>query len=175
MAWTAPRTWVVGEIVTAALLNTHVRDNLKFLWHEVSYDQITAGVSSTATTEGTATTVISSSAVTYDGAQLATVEFFSPDVLPASSATEYVLGTLWYTLNGGADVIVGRFFFESSQAANVGHRSVFAVRRLVPPAGSVAFRVKIQVNGGTSGSVGAGAGGAATLLPAFVRVLRRDP
>lgn len=29
MAWTSPRTWVAGETVTAALLNTHVRDNLK--------------------------------------------------------------------------------------------------------------------------------------------------
>lgn len=29
MTWTAPRTWVAGETVTAALLNTHVRDNLK--------------------------------------------------------------------------------------------------------------------------------------------------
>lgn len=27
-SWTAPRTWVANEIVTAALLNTHVRDNL---------------------------------------------------------------------------------------------------------------------------------------------------
>jgi hypothetical protein len=29
MAWTTPRTWVAGEVVTAALMNTHVRDNLK--------------------------------------------------------------------------------------------------------------------------------------------------
>lgn len=28
MAWTAPRTWVAAETLTAALLNTHVRDNL---------------------------------------------------------------------------------------------------------------------------------------------------
>ena len=28
MAWTNPRTWAVGELVTAALLNTHLRDNL---------------------------------------------------------------------------------------------------------------------------------------------------
>lgn len=28
MAWTSPRTWVSGETVTAALLNTHLRDNL---------------------------------------------------------------------------------------------------------------------------------------------------
>lgn len=29
MAWTNPRTWVTSETVTAALMNTHVRDNLK--------------------------------------------------------------------------------------------------------------------------------------------------
>lgn len=29
--WTPPRTWAVGELVTAGLLNTHVRDNLEFL------------------------------------------------------------------------------------------------------------------------------------------------
>lgn len=28
MAWTTPRTWVAGEVVTAAILNTHIRDNL---------------------------------------------------------------------------------------------------------------------------------------------------
>ena len=29
MAWTSPRTWVASEVVTAAIMNTHVRDNLK--------------------------------------------------------------------------------------------------------------------------------------------------
>ncbi len=27
MAWTAPRTWVTGETVTAALMNAHIKDN----------------------------------------------------------------------------------------------------------------------------------------------------
>ena len=31
MAWTTPRTWTTSEVVTAAMLNTHVRDNLTFL------------------------------------------------------------------------------------------------------------------------------------------------
>lgn len=31
MAWTAPRTWIAGEVVSAALLNAHVRDNLLML------------------------------------------------------------------------------------------------------------------------------------------------
>lgn len=29
MAWTSPRTWTSGEVPTAAIFNTHVRDNLK--------------------------------------------------------------------------------------------------------------------------------------------------
>jgi hypothetical protein len=29
--WTAPRTWSTGELVTAALMNEHIRDNLEFL------------------------------------------------------------------------------------------------------------------------------------------------
>lgn len=32
MVWTTPRTWTTGEIVTAANLNTHVRDNLNALF-----------------------------------------------------------------------------------------------------------------------------------------------
>lgn len=31
MAWTTPRTWNAGEVVTAALMNLHVRDNLNVL------------------------------------------------------------------------------------------------------------------------------------------------
>ncbi len=27
MAWTAPRTWTTGELVTAAIMNAHIRDN----------------------------------------------------------------------------------------------------------------------------------------------------
>lgn len=31
MAWTTPKTWVAGSVLTAAELNTHVRDNLNVL------------------------------------------------------------------------------------------------------------------------------------------------
>ena len=31
MAWTTPRRWVGGDMATAALLNTHIRDNLMSL------------------------------------------------------------------------------------------------------------------------------------------------
>lgn len=35
MAWTAPRTWTTGELVTAAIMNTHIRDNQLYLKTEV--------------------------------------------------------------------------------------------------------------------------------------------
>lgn len=38
MSWTTPRTWVAGEIVTAALLNTHVRDNESVLKTNINDD-----------------------------------------------------------------------------------------------------------------------------------------
>ena len=31
MAWSEPRDWTAGEVVTAAIMNAHVRDNLEFL------------------------------------------------------------------------------------------------------------------------------------------------
>lgn len=34
MAWTTPRTWVLGEIITAAIMNTHVRDNLNYMYNK---------------------------------------------------------------------------------------------------------------------------------------------
>ena len=37
MSWTTPRTWVAGEVVTAAIMNTHVRDNLSALRSPVTF------------------------------------------------------------------------------------------------------------------------------------------
>jgi hypothetical protein len=49
MAWTAPRTWVTGEIVTAALLNTHLRDNLVDLDRRTSPSEGYVGTIETTT------------------------------------------------------------------------------------------------------------------------------
>lgn len=48
MAWTAPRTWSAGETLTAALLNTHLRDNLnaireRELWFSSDSGNIVVG------------------------------------------------------------------------------------------------------------------------------------
>lgn len=53
MAWTTPRTWADAETVTAALMNTHVRDNLNYLYDPgdwVAYTPTVSGFTSVVTT-----------------------------------------------------------------------------------------------------------------------------
>ena len=57
MAWTAPRTWVLAEFVTAALMNTHVRDNMLFLKSDPLISQGTAVLTSAPSTTVTAITL----------------------------------------------------------------------------------------------------------------------
>ena len=53
MAWTAPRTWVLGENVSAATMNLHVRDNPLFL-----YEKIQIGTLEVIPVASTVTTVV---------------------------------------------------------------------------------------------------------------------
>lgn len=53
MAWTTPRTWSSNEIVTAALLNTHVRDNEGFLISRVNSAVFRDNGGNYTTTSGT--------------------------------------------------------------------------------------------------------------------------
>jgi len=65
MAWTSPRTWVVSEVVTAALMNTHVRDNLLYLKATplLSEVSIAAGTANTTATAGTTVTAMTTGAI----------------------------------------------------------------------------------------------------------------
>lgn len=53
--WTAPRSWTTGEIVTASVMNEHVRDNFEFLKQEAdtpfnhSISSASSGFSTTST------------------------------------------------------------------------------------------------------------------------------
>lgn len=53
MAWTSPRTWVAGEVVSAALMNAHLRDNLKALGD--SWTSYTPTMANWSTGNGTLT------------------------------------------------------------------------------------------------------------------------
>ena len=70
MAWTAPRTWVTNEVVTAANMNTHVRDNLSYLKGET--DKMAEFViDSTELSGDTASVTFTSISASYDILRLA--------------------------------------------------------------------------------------------------------
>ena len=47
MAWTTPRTWVTDEFVSAAMLNTHVRDNFNEVFRAVDRSNSIVDVTNT--------------------------------------------------------------------------------------------------------------------------------
>lgn len=78
MAWTSPRTWISGELVTASLLNTHVRDNELYLKDAPTFD---GNVTITGTTTHTGA-VSCSSTLAVSGASTVAALTASGTVTP---------------------------------------------------------------------------------------------
>jgi hypothetical protein len=53
MAWTTPKTWSVGETLTAANFNLHIRDNLNFLKTQTARSIADQSVPNTTMTDAT--------------------------------------------------------------------------------------------------------------------------
>lgn len=51
MAWTTPRTWVTSEVVTAAMMNAHVRDNMNIAVNSALGDSIVTANQTTISSE----------------------------------------------------------------------------------------------------------------------------
>lgn len=164
MAWTAPSTWTTGTVVTAAQLNAQLRDNMKELWREVAYAQITSNATTAATTEGTATQIVSSGAVTYT-AEPILIEFYCPYLANSDSGATTTLTLFDDT------TVVGIIGKAQAAAGNAGH-ATHLMYRLTPTAASHTYLVKFHTSAGTS-TANAGAGGSATYLPCFIRVTQR--
>jgi len=108
MAWTAPRTWVASEVVTAALMNTHVRDNLKAIG-----DPWTAyGSGASWTSTGTAPSLGNG---TWNGKYIQAGKFVRfRIVLTMGSTTTYGTGTYSLALPVAAASDIGRLLIEGN-------------------------------------------------------------
>jgi hypothetical protein len=160
MAWTAPRTWTNGEIVTQTMLNTDVRDNGREYWHEVAYVEFTAnvGITNGVHTEIAPVDIVSSGALTYVANPIL-IEFWCPGYVAGGTGAL----NLW---DGATDL--GRL----NDNVNVQMYPYKAVRRLTPTAASHTYKLRGWANGG-NGTVVAGAGGAGVLMPGFIRILQK--
>lgn len=103
MAWTSPRTWVDGETVTAALMNTHVRDNLNALKSRIDtalpYNITTSSSGFSSFTTSTFLQVLSLS-LTYSHATSHNLLIYFMGAYRHSSAT----GELRFTFELSGDV-----------------------------------------------------------------------
>lgn len=127
-----------------------------------SYTEFVADKSVTATTSGTADTVVTAPAVTFDGSTAVFVEFHAVAVKIGTSNIKLELfdgatslGLIVNTSTGGTSGV-----------------PVFARRKLTPSAAAHTYSVKAYVDGGT-GTVYAAAGGSAgTNMPGYIRITK---
>lgn len=134
--------------------------------YEFTYDEFTSPVNITATSEGTADTVKACSAVTYDGSTAVYVEFWCPYAQsPAGQNVVFVLLE--------DSTVLGLFGITTTDGVANPQRvpGVMLRRRRTPSNASHTYTVKAYVSGGT-GVIGVGAGGSATYLPGYVRVVK---
>ena len=136
MAWTTPRTWTTSELVTAAMMNTHVRDNLNFLsgWGTnqnsdsrtytntgfLDLDALTGGAGSMAAVAVTVTT--GTSAVVFINAFLAnnTLGAFMTLGYKVSGATTIAASTTLQHESGAASDLEEMAGMRIEDALNAG-------------------------------------------------------
>ena len=132
---------------------------------ELDYVQITSPVNITNTSDATADTIITGSSVAYDGSTVVLIECFLPyQEVPVSQSVVFIL------TDGGT--VLGRLTLTTNPESGFVLRTpVYVARRLTPSNASHTYAIKAYTGGGTA-VAGAGAGGTAAWLPAFMRITR---
>lgn len=135
--------------------------------HEFDYVAFTSPVSITATTEGTANTIVTGSSVAYDGSTVVLVTFFAPYYgAPSSTASDSQVILYEDGTSIGSMCLISRISNAASQ------RDMVAVtRRITPTNASHTYSIRAYISTGT-GSMGAGVGGSAAHAPGFIRITK---
>lgn len=151
---------------TGAASAPAARTTLAMPGEELAYNQITASASITGTTAATANLIIEGTSRAYDGSPVL-VEFYTMIVQAPNIANVGAYISLW---DGASDIGYLADVFNGS-AVSVAS-PVFVQRRIVPTVGTHNYRIAAFIQGGAGSLVFAGAGGAASFPPAYVRVVR---
>ena len=131
---------------------------------EVGYDQITSSVNVASTTEATPTAIISCAAHTFDGAAVL-LTVFAPQIVSPSVLSSFVVVLLFESTTE----ITRLGTFLTPAAANMDQGATL-LYRFTPTAGSHTYTISAYASSTTgTPSISCGAGGTATLNPAFAR------
>jgi hypothetical protein len=142
MSWTTPRTFVAGEVETAALFNTHLRDNLNALLPiaaSVATGQTTASTSyADLATTGPAVTVTTNTSV---------LVVFGCKMGGAVAGTQYNMG---YAVSGATTTAAADANSLQVLVATVGTSTQLSWMDIATvTAGSNTFTAKYKVSGDT--------------------------
>ena len=135
--------------------------------HEFDYAEKTSDTNITATTEGTADTIVTANAVTYDGSTAIYVEACGAMQGPAISSP----GMQVYLYDGASSIgIIASFAGPGVLSATITAIKIpFSTRvRLTPSAASHTYSLRAITSSGTA-LAKAGTGGAGTLPPFYIR------
>ncbi len=158
MAWTSPRTWVAGELITAAIMNAHVRDNLLILKDPVSDDYLA--------NEGSDYTTSSTSYVDVDATNFAftLVTNGGPVMVGFTGIVRHTNGTGEFDVDmdgarlAGDDGLALGHAIAAAEPSKVTVSFVFLKSSL--SAASHIFKLQWRVSAGTvTMNAGAGSGG----------------
>lgn len=132
--------------------------------YELDYVAFTSPVTLSATSEATATTIVTGSAVAYDGSTVVEIEFYTPYF--DSSAGAEIMTVVLYDGAGS----IGKLCVMLTLTAVIQAGGTYK-RRLTPSAATHTYSIRGYVNTG-SVPVGAGAGGSTNYMPGFIRITR---
>lgn len=164
-----PSASIAGRLFYDTTWKRLQRDNGSS-WDDVyesilDYVEFTSSVSITATSEATANTVVTGSAFTFDGSTPVWIEAFFPSILtPASSAASSRV----YLYDGSSSIGRLATFTNTTQTAAQRWGGIYLVRKLTPSNAAHTYSIRADVTTG-SGTVEAGAGGNAAVMPGFIR------
>jgi hypothetical protein len=133
MAWTVPKTWVTAEMVTAAMLNTYVRDNLTAIRDQVSSKMRRSSAAANQSIPNTTETRVSFDTVDWD--TVGTIADTTNNRLNFPISGKYVIGCgLRWTSNANGHREIKMWYHDSVANTNVciDHDASEAVSSLLP-------------------------------------------
>lgn len=134
--------------------------------YEYAYAEFTASVTVAGTAEGSATSVVSAAAVTFDGATNIEARFACP-------AFTVVAGHTLHIVLYDATSAVGELTqIINNTAVNIRFPGGTFPRRLTPSAASHTYNVKAWASAATTDTVDAGTGGTGVLVPGHIRLVK---
>lgn len=133
----------------------------------LAYTEFTTDVSPTATSEGTANSVVTAPALTFDGATAIKIEFFT-----WRAKTPTVGAVITFVLYADS-VSIGIIGQLNAVAAVSQLAPIYLVRCLTPVAGTITYSIRVYVSSTTgSPAVYADVGGVGHGSPGFIRITR---